>query len=112
MDGDRRSPLRWRSEIAATVAIGDRRYVNKESNMLVLTRKAGEIICIGDNIEVFITDITKSAVRIGIKAPKNTLVYRKEVYERILQENQAAASVIIENSKLADIGKLITRVIN
>ena len=75
--------------------------------MLVLTRKSGEIICIGDNIEVFITEITKSAVRIGIKAPKNTLVYRKEVYERILQENQAASHTKIDNTQLVDLSNLI-----
>ena len=75
--------------------------------MLVLTRKSGEAICIGDNIEIFITEITKSAVRVGIRAPKNTLVYRKEVYERILQENEEASHTKIDNTKLADLSKLI-----
>ena len=79
--------------------------------MLVLTRKSGEAICIGDDIEIIVTEITKSAVRVGIKAPKNTLVYRKEVYERILQENQEASHTKIENSKLADLSKLIKKTI-
>ena len=56
--------------------------------MLVLTRKTTEAICIGNDIEIIITEINKNAVRIGVRAPKDTLVYRKEVYERILLENQ------------------------
>ena len=80
--------------------------------MLVLTRKAGEAICIGNEIELVITEITKSAVRVGIKAPKETLVYRKEVYERILLENKEASHTKIDNSKLADIGKLIRKTIS
>jgi carbon storage regulator len=75
--------------------------------MLVLTRKIGEAICIGGDIEVVITEINKSAVRIGIKAPKETLVYRKEFYERILLENQEASIAAINNTKLTDVNKLI-----
>ncbi|MCL2064667.1 MAG: carbon storage regulator CsrA [Candidatus Cloacimonetes bacterium] len=77
--------------------------------MLVLTRKSGEAICIGEDIELIITEITKSAVRVGIKAPKNTLVYRKEVFERILQENEEASHTKIDNTKLLDLSRLITK---
>lgn len=59
--------------------------------MLILTRKVGESIQIGDDIEITLTEINKGAVRIGISAPKNTPVYRKEIYEKILKENQQAA---------------------
>jgi carbon storage regulator len=82
--------------------------------MLVLTRKMGEAICIGDEIELIVTEITKNAVRVGIKAPRNTTVYRKEVYERILLENQEAQSTVIDinNSQLAGLSKLINKRIN
>jgi len=82
--------------------------------MLVLTRKMGEAICIGDEIELIVTEITKNAVRVGIRAPRNTTVYRKEVYERILLENQEAQSTVIDinNSQLAGLSKLINKRIN
>ena len=75
--------------------------------MLVLTRKIGEAICIGGDIELVITEINKSAVRIGIKAPKDTLVYRKEVYDRILLENQEASHLTLNTAQLKDLNKLI-----
>jgi carbon storage regulator len=59
--------------------------------MLVLTRKTGEKIKIGENIYVSILDITKSGVRIGIDAPKDVSILRLEVYERIQEENVEAA---------------------
>ena len=77
--------------------------------MLVLTRKSGEAICIGDEIELVITEITKGAVRLGIKAPKDTLVYRKEVYDRILLENQEASHTSIANVQIADLNKLLNK---
>jgi carbon storage regulator len=75
--------------------------------MLVLTRKIGEAICIGNDVELIVTEINKNAVRIGIKAPKDTLVYRKEVYDRILLENQEASHATINNAQLLDLNKLI-----
>lgn len=77
--------------------------------MLVLTRKVGETICIGDDIEVVITEIAKNAIRIGVKAPKDTPVYRKEVYDRILKENKAASGVNVDNKQLADLNRLISK---
>ena len=77
--------------------------------MLVLTRKIGESICVGSNIEIVITEITKTAVRIGIRAPRETTVYRKEVYERILIENQEASHTNVDNTKLIDLSKLINK---
>ena len=59
--------------------------------MLVLTRKTGEKIKIGENIYVSILDVTKSGVRIGIDAPKDVSILRLEVYERIQEENVEAA---------------------
>jgi carbon storage regulator len=58
--------------------------------MLVLTRKRDESIIIGDNIEIMVVDIGAHEVRIGINAPRELPVHRKEVYEAIMQENIAA----------------------
>jgi len=58
--------------------------------MLALTRKKGESIVVGDNIEVVVLGITGEQVRLGIIAPKNIAVHRKEVYEQIQLENQQA----------------------
>lgn len=55
--------------------------------MLVLSRKINESIMIGDGIEVKIVDVSGRSVRIGIDAPKDVSVHRKEVYEAILHEN-------------------------
>lgn len=59
--------------------------------MLVLTRKAGEGIIIGDNITVKIIEMKSGGIRIGIDAPRETKIYRQEVYDRIRQENIEAA---------------------
>ena len=60
--------------------------------MLVLTRKPGEGIIIGDNITIKIIEIKSSGIRIGIDAPRSTKVYRQEVYDRIRQENIEASA--------------------
>lgn len=60
--------------------------------MLVLTRKADESIMIGDDIEVKLLDIKENQVKIGISAPKNVAVHRREVYLAIKSENAEAAA--------------------
>jgi carbon storage regulator len=59
--------------------------------MLILTRKTGESIMIGDAIEIQVVELKGDQVKIGINAPKNVKVYRKEVYDAIQKENAAAA---------------------
>jgi carbon storage regulator len=61
--------------------------------MLVLSRQRDETIMIGDDVEVTIVDIRGDKVRLGITAPKEITVHRKEVYEAIKRENRAAAQV-------------------
>ena len=56
--------------------------------MLALSRKKGESIIINDNIEIFVIDISKDNVRIGIKAPKNITIHRKEIFEQIKKQNE------------------------
>lgn len=59
--------------------------------MLVLTRKKNETIVINDNIEITVIDIQNDQIRIGITAPKDVPIYRKEVYLEIKEENKKAA---------------------
>ena len=59
--------------------------------MLVLTRKLGESITIDDNIKIRIEKIRGKQVRLGIEAPKETRIYREEVYQAIKEQNQDAA---------------------
>src|SRR5215207_7101747 len=61
--------------------------------MLVLSRQRDETIMIGDDIEVTVVDIRGDKVRLGINAPKEISVHRKEVYDAIRRENRAAAQV-------------------
>jgi carbon storage regulator len=61
--------------------------------MLVLTRKLHQSIVIGDQIEVVVLEVRGEQVRLGIKAPKDVTVHRKEIYEQIQEENKSAANV-------------------
>ncbi|MBT2687163.1 carbon storage regulator CsrA [Bacillus sp. ISL-47] len=59
--------------------------------MLVLTRKLKESIMIGDDIEISVLSIEGDQVKLGINAPKNVDIHRKEIYLSIQQENSSAA---------------------
>ena len=59
--------------------------------MLILTRKLNESITIGDSIEVSVIEIKGDQVKLGISAPRDVKVYRKEVYLAIQRENEEAA---------------------
>lgn len=59
--------------------------------MLILTRKSGESITIGDDIKIRIIEIKGKQVRVGIDAPRDYVIHREEVYIRIQEENRRAA---------------------
>jgi len=63
--------------------------------MLVLTRKKDQTIIINENIEITVLDIQGDQVRLGINAPRNVSIHRKEVFLQISEENKKAASVNI-----------------
>ena len=66
-----------------------KRQVNK---MLALTRKKGEALMINNNVEITILEVRGDQVKIGIAAPKDVPIYRKEVYLQIQEENKASFS--------------------
>jgi carbon storage regulator len=59
--------------------------------MLILTRKSGESINIGDNIKVTIVEVRGRQVRVGIEAPPELVIHREEIYAKIMEENRLAA---------------------
>ncbi len=66
--------------------------------MLVMTRKRGESIMVGDGIEIHVVSVGRHGVRIGISAPRDIPVHRREVYELVVAANRSAAS--------AEVGRL------
>jgi len=71
--------------------------------MLIITRKKGESLMIGDDIEIIISKIDDGSVKIGIKAPRDIEILRKELYEEVEQENKEATKINI--SMLGNIKK-------
>jgi carbon storage regulator len=63
--------------------------------MLVISRKRGERICLGDDVVVTVLEVVGSTVRLGIEAPDDIRVYRHEIWEAVKQENQAAADTSV-----------------
>lgn len=59
--------------------------------MLVLTRKLGETITIGNNVRITVVDVKGKQVRLGIEAPAEMSIHREEIYKRIQEENRLAA---------------------
>jgi len=66
--------------------------------MLILTRRTGESLMIGDSVVITVFEVKGNQVRIGIDAPKNIPVYREEIYKQIQEENKAAASSVSDMS--------------
>lgn len=64
--------------------------------MLVITRKKGESLLIGDDIEITVSKIDDGSVKIGIKAPKEMNILRKELYIEVGNENKVATDIDID----------------
>ena len=60
--------------------------------MLVVTRKRGESIVVGDGIEIEVVSLGRNSVRLGITAPRDVPVHRREVYDQVVAANRGAAS--------------------
>lgn len=73
--------------------------------MLVLTRKVGEGIAIGDDVKIIVMQIKGKQVRLGIKASPSTVVHREEIYQRIQEENRSASAA--DTSKLDEARNLL-----
>ena len=58
--------------------------------MLILTRRVGETVMIGDDVTITVLGVKGNQVRVGINAPKHVAVHREEIYERIKREQQGA----------------------
>lgn len=61
--------------------------------MLIITRKKGQSLKIGDDIEITVSRIDDGSVKIGINAPKNITILRKELYDEVQKENQDAVKI-------------------
>jgi len=60
--------------------------------MLVLTRRIGESLVIGDDVVIRVLDVKGDVVRVGVDAPRHVQIHRQEVYEAVKAANQAAAA--------------------
>lgn len=73
--------------------------------MLVITRKKGESILIGDNIEISISKIEEGSVKLAINAPREMTIMRKELYEEVEHENKEAVKMKLNIDVLKKLGK-------
>lgn len=62
--------------------------------MLILTRKIGECIVIGEKIKVYVIDVRGKQVRLGIEAPAENIIYREEIFQKVMEENKLAAQAV------------------
>jgi carbon storage regulator len=64
--------------------------------MLIITRRAGEKVMVGDDVVVHVMEIVGNTVRVGIEAPRSLPVYREEIWHAVRAENRAAADAPVE----------------
>lgn len=67
--------------------------------MLIITRKKGQSVMIGDDIEITVSKLDDGSVKLGIQAPRDVTILRKELYEEIENENKEAMKVNLEYLK-------------
>ena len=65
--------------------------------MLIITRRAGQKVMLGDDITVHVMEIVGNSVRLGVEAPKSLPVYREEIWAAVKEENQASATADTES---------------
>ena len=64
--------------------------------MLIITRRAGEKVMVGDDVVVHVMEIVGNTVRVGIEAPRSVPVYREEIWQAVREENRAAADAPVD----------------
>ncbi|MFA6409513.1 MAG: carbon storage regulator CsrA [Gammaproteobacteria bacterium] len=70
--------------------------------MLILTRRIGESIIIGDNIVINVLGVRGLQVRLGIDAPRDVSVHREEIYQRIVEEQEMQKDNVVITDKVSD----------
>ncbi len=70
--------------------------------MLILTRRVGETVMIGNEVTVTVLGVKGNQVRIGVSAPKDVAVHREEIYDRIKREGDAEPRVVESAAKVID----------
>lgn len=70
--------------------------------MLILTRRVGETLMIGDEVTVTVLGVKGNQVRIGVNAPKSVSVHREEIYERIRKEREEGSGAAAADASTAD----------
>ena len=70
--------------------------------MLILTRRVGETVMIGNDVTVTVLGVKGNQVRIGVNAPKDVSVHREEIYERIKREEDGDPSAQASGTKMID----------
>ena len=74
--------------------------------MLALSRKKDESIMLGNDIEITVLEIKGDQVKIGVKAPKNVTIFRKEIYDQIEEENKKAVEQNVDKDTIEKLFKI------
>ncbi|NOY77248.1 MAG: carbon storage regulator CsrA [Calditrichaeota bacterium] len=77
--------------------------------MLVLTRKSGESLMIGETIVITVIEVRGGQVKIGVEAPREIAVYRKELLEKIRKENVEAGKIQKKDKKITSLAEIILK---
>jgi len=77
--------------------------------MLILSRRAGESVTIGNDIKVKVVSVSGNQVRLGIEAPREVRVLREEILLAIEEENRAAANAASSTGRIEDVAKQLRR---